>query len=258
MTEINTLLRDTLVYIPTYNAEKTIREALRLVARHAYGASILVVDDGSTDDTGLEAAQGFKQFLPSTDGPTMVGYIRHPVNRGYGGAQKTAIDYAIAYDYTYAVMLHGDCQYPAHHILDLLQLLDGGADYAYGSRMLGDPLAGGMPRIRYALNRISNPLQNLASGLKLSEWHSGFRAYRVEALKKIPYQRLTNGFTFDTEITYQLAQIDAVPGETAIPTAYHDEGISYVPSRYPFDIAATTIRYLLHRLRIRKDEKWID
>ena len=137
----------------------------------------------------------------------------HPVtvlynarNQGYGGNQKLGYAYAIRHGFDFVVLLHGDGQYAPESIPDLLQpLLDGAADAVFGSRMLvaGAARRGGMPLYKYVGNRILTWFQNRMLGAHLSEFHSGFRAYRVSALAALPFERNSNVFHFDTEIIIQ-------------------------------------------------------
>ena len=129
--------------------------------------------------------------------------MRQPRNLGYGGNQKSGYRWAIDHGLDVVVLLHGDGQYAPEVIEDLVApLVEGSADAVFGSRMLtkGAARAGGMPLYKFVGNRILTTVQNALVGLRLSEWHSGYRAYRVDALADIPFDSYSDGFDFDTEI----------------------------------------------------------
>ena len=133
--------------------------------------------------------------------------LRHPQNVGYGGNQKAGYTYAVDHGWDVVVMLHGDGQYAPEVMQDLVSpIVRGEADAVFGSRMMikGGARQGGMPLYKYIGNRVLTTSQNAITGLRLSEWHSGYRAYRVSALAALPYVGNSNGFDFDTEIILQL------------------------------------------------------
>jgi glycosyltransferase involved in cell wall biosynthesis len=235
------------VLIVAYNAELTLRSVLdRLPPRfRAAVDQILVCDDASADGThevGLRyQAQG---DLPLT-------VVRHDRNLGYGGNQKSGYRWAIGHGLDIVVLLHGDGQYAPEVIEDVIApLVDGRADAVLGSRMLmrGAARAGGMPLYKFAGNRILTTMQNSLVGLRLSEWHSGYRAYRTDALVDIPFESYSDGFDFDTEIILGLHAAGKIIEEVPIPTYYGDE-ICYVSGMvYAKDVTADVLRYRLRRL----------
>jgi glycosyltransferase involved in cell wall biosynthesis len=237
-----------LIFIVAYNAEKHL---VRVLERIPYdelpdGTEVLVIDDSSQDGTfeiGVEYQQENVR-LPLT-------VLRTPVNQGYGGNQKLGYEYAIQQGFGYVVLLHGDGQYAPEELPNLLgPLLNGEADAAFGSRMLGNPIRGGMPLYKYLGNRILTVFQNWALAMNLTEFHSGYRAYSVEALKKLPFEFNTNVFHFDTEIIIQLRQQNLRIVEVPIPTYYGDE-ICYVEGiPYAWNVTKATIASRLQRLGI--------
>jgi hypothetical protein len=177
--------------------------------------------------------------------------MRHPENLGYGGNQKAGYRMAIEEGLDIIVMLHGDGQYAPECLPDLVApLARGEADCVMGSRMMvaGDARSGGMPLYKYLGNRILTKFENRVLGTQLTEFHSGYRAYRVDALKSIPFERNADGFHFDTQIIIQLVDAGKKILEIPIPTFYGDE-ICYVNGiKYASDVSADVIRYRLGKL----------
>jgi 2-polyprenyl-3-methyl-5-hydroxy-6-metoxy-1,4-benzoquinol methylase len=233
--------------VVAYNAASTLSRVLdRLPASfRARVAEILVCDDASDDGTyhvGLE-------YQAQTDLPLSV--IRHPRNLGYGGNQKAGYRWAIENQLDIVVLLHGDGQYAPEVIEELLLPLEAGdADAVFGSRMVpaGSARLGGMPIYKYVGNRILTRYSNLMAGMSLSEWHSGYRAYRVAALDDIPFESNSDGFDFDTQIILQFHEAEKKIVEVPIPTYYGDE-ICYVNGlRYARDVAGHVTRYRAHKM----------
>jgi glycosyltransferase involved in cell wall biosynthesis len=235
------------VLVVAYNAERTLTDVLdRLPASFRRKVScILVSDDASHDGTqrvGLE-------YQARGDLPLAV--IRNDRNLGYGGNQKRGYRWAIEHGLDVIVLLHGDGQYAPEVIEDLVSpLVDGTTDAVFGSRMLtrGTARAGGMPLYKFVGNRILTTLQNALTGLDLSEWHSGYRAYRVDALADIPFDSYSVGFDFDTEIILGLHEAGKTIHEVSIPTYYGSE-ICYVNGiRYAKDVTVDVMRHRLRRM----------
>lgn len=230
-----------LIFVVAYNAEKTLCDVLdrippELGGRHE--TDILIIDDFSADATfgvGHEYIKAGKTRYEVT-------ILRNPVNQGYGGNQKLGYHYAIRQGYDAVVLLHGDGQYAPERVLDLIEpIARGEADAVFGSRMIprGEARKGGMPLYKYVGNRVLTWYQNWLLKASLSEYHSGYRAYRVDALKNIPFEYNTNDFHFDTEIIIQLMNAEYRIHEVAIPTYYGDE-ICYVNGlKYAWNVVRT-------------------
>ncbi len=235
------------VLVVAYNASSTLVSTLERLPesfRHSVD-HILVSDDCSQDDTyevGLRFANG--STLPMT-------IIRHEQNLGYGGNQKAGYEWAISHGLDIVVLLHGDGQYAPECIEDLVAPLTAGqADAVFGSRMMirGGARAGGMPLYKYVGNRVLTRFQNSMAGLDLSEWHSGYRAYRVDALEALDLDSFTNDFDFDTEIILGLHAQGKRIAEVPIPTYYGDE-ICYVNGlAYAANVAKDVVRFRARRM----------
>lgn len=187
---------------------------------------VLVSDDASTDRT-TELAE--KWAAENGAGNTRVR--RQPRNLGYGGNQKAVFTWAVQEGAEIAVLLHGDEQYPPEMIEDLVRpIVSGEATAVFGSRMIipGGARQGGMPMIRFVANKVLSRLLNRLTPGEFSEWFSGFRAYRLPVLADIGWDRLPDGFDFDTAITIRLLDHHHRIAEVPIPTHYGDE-LSRVP-----------------------------
>lgn len=214
-----------LIFVVAYKAEKTIQHVLsriprNLCARSDIDLEVLVIDDCSTDRTFSEAVHTSRCH----DIPVRVWV--NPQNLGYGGNQKLGYHYAITQGFDAVALLHGDGQYAPESLPELLEpILSGQSDVVFGSRMLkrGDALRGRMPLYKFVGNIVLTHMQNIITGAKLSEWHSGYRIYSAKALRTIPFDRNSNGFEFDTEIIIQLMLAKARIRELPIPTFYGDE-----------------------------------
>ncbi len=158
------------------------------------------------------------------------------------------------------VMLHPDYQYDATRIPELVApILAGERDLMLGSRFLGDPLAGGMPRWKFVANRFLTALENRAFGLHLSEYHTGLRAYSRRLLERIPYRLNSNDFVFDQELVAQVVAAGGLRiGEIAVPTRYFEEASSVNFRRsvvYGLSTLRVVLRFVLHRWGIRRSDK---
>ena len=234
------------ILVVAYNAATTLAKVLDRIPIEIYPAieEVIVSDDHSQDSTylvGLRYQQISK--LPIT-------LIRQPTNLGYGGNQKVGYDLAIEHGLDIVVMLHGDGQYAPEYLPQIVEpLLDGEADAVFGSRMMekGAARRGGMPLYKFIGNRILSEFENVVLGTDLSEFHSGYRAYSVSALKQIAFKENSNGFNFDTQIIIQLHDAGARIVEVPIPTYYGDE-ICYVDGiGYAIDVAKDVVKYRLQK-----------
>jgi len=235
------------VFIVAYNAVTTLAGVLERIPESFRSEidTVLVSDDFSTDDTyeaGI-AHQHEHDALPIT-------IVRQRRNLGYGGNQKFGYRWLIDEGFDVAVLLHGDGQYAPEVLPEMVApILERRADVVIGSRMLGGgALAGGMPPYKYVGNRILTRFQNRVSGLHLSEWHSGYRAFSLELLAKIPFEENADGFHFDTEVLLQLYDAGARIAEVPIPTYYGDEICRVNGLAYAKDVSADVVRYRLARL----------
>ena len=235
------------VLVVAYNAESTLAAVLDRIpdATQLQLAEVLVQDDHSTDDT-----HGVAQEYHGSNPRFHLTVVRHPQNLGYGGNQKAGYTYAINHGWDVVVLLHGDGQYAPEVMGEIIApIVDGDADAVFGSRMMhrGQALKGGMPKYKYVGNRILSTTQNALTGLQLSEWHSGYRAYRVSALEQLPFVGNSDGFDFDTEIILQLAAAKMNIVEVPIPTYYGDEICHVNGLEYAKDVVIDTVRYRLGR-----------
>ena len=244
-----------LIFVVAYEAESTLQEVLARIPNSVFhhDTEVLVIDDSSNDRTfeiGLQSSQSSRHRIT-------VLYNRD--NQGYGGNQKLGFQYAIRHGFDAVVLLHGDGQYAPECIPTLLEpLLDGSADTVLGSRMLvaGAARQGGMPLYKFLGNRILTVAQNRLLRSRLSEFHSGFRAYNVAALAKIPFQYNSNVFHFDTEVLIQLMMAGGRIVEVPIPTYYGNEICRVNGLRYARDVIRTTCASRLHGLNIFYDRKF--
>jgi glycosyltransferase involved in cell wall biosynthesis len=200
--------------LPAYNAEKTLQQTVQEIP--ATVDSCILVDDHSTDATAELAHQlGLQVYV-------------HDRNRGYGGNQKTCYAAALEAGADIVVMLHPDYQYSPRLVEPMASMIAFGIyDLVLGSRILGgSAIRGGMPRHKYVANRALTLIQNLALGAKLSEYHTGFRAYSREMLLSLPLEANSDDFVFDNQLLAQCIYLGARIGELSCPTRYFPEASS--------------------------------
>lgn len=203
-----------IVVMPAYNAARTLVRTYRDIDRNIVD-DVILVDDASPDDT---VAIGNLLELP---------VVVHGTNKGYGGNQKTCYDTALARGAEVIVMVHPDYQYDATRIPQMIEpIISGRADMVFGSRFLGDPLGGGMPKWKYVANRFLTTLENRVFGLNLTEYHTGFRAYSAKLLRTIDYHANSDDFVFDQELVAQVVERGMTIDEIAVPTRYFAEASS--------------------------------
>jgi glycosyltransferase involved in cell wall biosynthesis len=227
------------VVMPAYRAEKTLEECFRAIPGDVVDV-VLLVDDAS-DDATLAVARG-------------LGIVahRHPENRGYGANQKSCYALALAEGADIIVMLHPDYQYEPKLITAMAAMVASGVyDVVIGSRILGNTaLAGGMPRYKYVANRVLTALQNLIVGTKLSEFHTGYRAFARKVLETLPLAANSPDFIFDNQMLIQAHAFRMRIGEISCPTKYfeHASEISFARSIvYGFGVLWTSVQYRLWR-----------
>lgn len=221
------------IAIPAYQAEKTIESVFDRLPRELddKNVRIVVVNDGSKDDTG-NVVRRIAQRRNDTE------VIEHPRNRGYAQAQKTAFTHALQKGADIVALLHADGQYAPELLPQLLSPLENDqADVVQGSRMLnGGALRGGMPMYKFIANKALTGLENLAYGLSMSEYHSGYMLYSRRCLEAFPFTRLSDTFHFDGEMILMAAKHKLRIKEVAIPTRYADEESHLKPVQYGFDV----------------------
>lgn len=230
------------VLVIAYEAASTIRSVLERTPTTLGGASydLVVADDASRDDTAEQARDWV-----TASGRGGVHVLRRERNLGYGGNQVAGFRAAIERGSQAVAVLHGDGQYPPERLEELVApILAGRADAVFGSRMIdhGAARRGGMPLDRFVGNRALSALQNRLTGARLTEWHSGLRAYRVSTLADIGLDALPAGFDFDTAITLRLLAAGARLAEIPIPTHYGDEVSHIDPYRTGLRILHRTLR----------------
>lgn len=209
------------VVMPAYNAEKTLEKTYRDIPS-GLADEVILVDDKSRDKT-VKIARKLRLTV-----------FVHPSNLGYGGNQKTCYWEALKRSPDIIVMIHPDYQYDASLTGELIKpIVDGRFDIMLGSRIRSrtETLAGGMPFYKYFGNRLLTIIENIILGLNLSEYHTGFRAYKGEVLKKIPFQKFSNDFVFDQQILIYAAKHNFQIGEIPVPVRYFPEASSINFSR---------------------------
>jgi glycosyltransferase involved in cell wall biosynthesis/SAM-dependent methyltransferase len=239
------------IFIVTYNAVGTLRRVLERIPEEVWDKveEVFVFDDESQDDTYL-VAMGYKAL----HGKTKLSVFRNEKNLGYGGNQIRGYTYAIDQGYDIVALLHGDGQYAPEALPDLLKPLEAGdADAVFGSRMLdkGGALKGGMPLYKYLGNKVLTTFENAMLGMSLSEFHSGYRLYSCHALKKVPFQKNTHDFHFDTQIIIQFHAAGLRIVERPIPTYYGDEICHVNGMKYAKDVVRSVVDYELHELGVQ-------
>ena len=253
--------KNLLIFIVAYNAETTIKSVVSRIPKELskkYNLEILIIDDSSKDKT-FEISKKLKEFYKKQRIKIKVYY--NPTNQGYGGNQKIGYHYAIKNNFDYVVLLHGDGQYAPECLPELLKSVDKKEfDVVIGSRMVNKKLAlkGGMPFYKFVGNIILTTIQNFLLGTNLSEFHSGYRIYSVNSLKKIPFHFNTNDFHFDTEILIQLLTNKEKIKEISVPTFYGNEICHVNGIKYAFNVLRMTfIAKLQKTINIEFSKKFV-
>jgi glycosyltransferase involved in cell wall biosynthesis len=237
------------VVMPAYNAEKTLRQTYHELP-HEYIDEIILVDDASQDSTTeISSELGIRTII-------------HRENMGYGANQKTCYREAMRLGADIVVMIHPDYQYSPKLVTAMASMIASGHyDIVLGSRILGrGALAGGMPLYKYIGNRFLTLVENLALGVKLSEFHTGYRAFSRRVLELLPIGKNSDHFVFDNEMLAQAVYFGFKIGEISCPTNYFPDASSINFSEsviYGLGVLGTSIRFILHRAGLHKFEIFI-
>jgi glycosyltransferase involved in cell wall biosynthesis len=233
------------VVMPAYNAESTLEKTYKEIAQDIVD-EIILVDDCSTDNTAKEAQKlGIKHI------------IRHDKNKGYGGNQKSCYNKALELNADIVIMVHPDYQYTPLLIPAIASIIANGLyPVVLASRILGKgALKGGMPVYKYLANRFLTLTQNLLVNYKLSEYHTGYRAFSKEVLQSIDYNNNSDDFIFDNQMLSQIIYKGYDIGEVTCPTKYFEEASSInlkKSIKYGFGVLITSYKHFLQRLNLAK------
>ncbi len=236
--------RKVVVVMPAYNAEKTLRQTYGELP-HQYVDEVILTDDASRDSTTEIARElGIRTII-------------HKENRGYGGNQKTCYREALRHGADIVVMVHPDYQYSPRLVTAMASMIASGHyDVVLGSRILGgNALKGGMPLYKYIANRFLTLVENLALGIKLSEYHTGYRAFSRKVLETLPLEENSDDFVFHNEMLAQTAYFGFSIGEISCPTRYFTDASSINFRRsvkYGYGVLLTSAKFLLQKSGIVK------
>ncbi len=230
--------------MPAYNASKTLEMTYDEIP-HDIVDDVVLVDDASRDDTAVKATE------------LGIHTIIHAENLGYGGNQKTCYREAVSKGADVVVMVHPDYQYSPRLITAMASMvISGHYDVVLGSRVLGGKaLKGGMPLYKYIANRFLTLAENLALGVKLSEYHTGFRAFSRKVLETLPLEENSDDFVFDNEMLAQAVYFGFRIGEISCPTRYFEDASSINFRRsvkYGFGVLETSFKFLMQKWGIRQ------
>jgi glycosyltransferase involved in cell wall biosynthesis len=232
-----------IIVMPAYKAAPTLERTYKEIPFDLVD-EVVLVDDHSPDNTvEVAKALGIKHI------------IRHDRNKGYGGNQKTCYKKALDLGGDIVIMLHPDYQYTPLLLTAMISIIGNGLyPVVFGSRILGKgALKGGMPLYKYIANRFLTLSQNILMGQKLSEYHTGYRAFSREVLEKVPFERCDDDFIFDNEMIAQIFWNNFEIAEITCPTKYFDEAssINFVrSSQYGLGVLRVSFRYFLAKLGI--------
>jgi glycosyltransferase involved in cell wall biosynthesis len=232
------------VFIPAYNAAATVSEVLARIPAETWDAvqSVIVIDDGSTDETA-RVVEGLQRKYAK------LVLVSSPQNRGYGPTVRRGLKLALETGADAIACLHADGQYPPEKLPAFFaHMQEHGIDVLQGSRhKAGGALAGGMPVYKWLAGKVLTGLENLAFGLKLTDYHSGFLVYSHRAVTEVPIDELSGYFDFDLEFIARARQRGLSIDELAIPTRYADEESHLNPIRYGFRVLRVTAKFLSGR-----------
>jgi glycosyltransferase involved in cell wall biosynthesis len=238
------------VVLPAYNAEETIERTYHDIPLDIVD-DVLLVDDNSSDKTlGAAKKLGIKSFI-------------HDKNYGYGRNQKTCYQEALKLGADIIVMVHPDYQYTPRLVTAMASMIAYGVyDAVLGSRIIGGgALKGGMPLYKYIANRFLTAIENLLLGSKLSEFHTGYRAFSRAVLESIPFHLNSDNFRFDNEMLAQVIYAGHRLGEISCPTKYFEEAssISLVNSfMYGLGVLATAMKFRFQKMGLLKSRLFVD
>lgn len=238
--------KKTIVVLPAYRAARTVARTHAAIPRDIVD-EVLLVDDASDDDTVERARElGIRTIV-------------HRANLGYGANQKTCYAEALGQGADIVVMLHPDYQYDPRLITAMAAMIASGIyDVVLGSRILGDTARrGGMPAYKYVANRLLTAFQNLLLGTKLSEFHTGYRAFSRRVLESLPLLANSNDFVFDNQMIAQVVARRMAVGEISCPTRYFPEASSINFRRsvvYGLGVVATSLKFRLWRWGWKGDD----
>lgn len=233
------------VVLPAYNAEQTLERTYREIPLEIVDG-VLLVDDKSADRTvALARSLGIET-------------ITHDSNYGYGRNQKTCYEWALRRNADIVIMVHPDYQYTPKLISAMASMIAFGVyDAVLGSRIIGGKaLEGGMPLYKYVANRFLTAFENICLGSKLSEFHTGYRAFSREVLENLPLNENSNDFVFDNEMLAQIIYFGYRIGEISCPTKYFGEASSINVSnsmKYGFGVIHTSLKFVIEKLGMRKN-----
>jgi len=250
---------DLCVFVPCYNVERFVEPTMRRVDWRGLAKlvrfRVLFVDNASTDKTWA-AVQSCLRYL--TEIGVDAEAIRNPVDRGYGGSNKIVFAYCRERGIPAMGILHSDGQYAPEELTRLVEEWKVRPHCAlfYGSRLLGHPLRGGMPLYKFVANKSLTWVQNVALGSRISEFHSGYRFYRMAWIRRLAYEATSDYFDFDTQIIFQIRHAGGPVEEMAIPTHYGEEVSNVNGLRTAKGILANVGVYLLHRWGLKRSERF--
>lgn len=232
-----------IVILPAYNAARTLERTCREIP-HDIVDEIILTDDASTDETVRLAERLDIDHI-----------LKHDLNAGYGANQKTCYNKALDLGADIVIMLHPDYQYTPHLIPSMAYLIANDVyQVVIGSRILGrGALKGGMPRYKYVANRVLTFFQNVMTGAKLSEYHTGYRAFSADLLRSVNYMENSDGFIFDNEILSQIIYAGYDVAEITCPARYFTEAstIGLKGSvAYGFGVLRVSFQHVLQRTRL--------
>lgn len=235
-----------IVVLPAYNAEKTLEQTYQEIPFDIVD-DVILVNDASKDNTVAEAQRlGIKHI------------ITHEKNRGYGGNQKSCYNKALELKGDIVIMVHPDYQYTPKLIMAMCSIIANDVyPVVFGSRILGKgALKGGMPMYKFIANRLLTLTQNILMNQKLSEYHTGYRAFSKEVLEKVNYENCSDDFVFDNQMIAQIFDAGFEIGEVTCPTKYFDEASSINLKRstqYGLGVLKVSLGYFFKRLGLNSN-----